>query len=275
MAPTCAVLSVVWAMAPDTPASRATLAGILALAAWRLRRNRRFGVGWRVAGVAAAGPVAFALVWWLGHGALFRCAEAVRGWYPVLGETLMRAVPGNDPLPWSRLLLGAELREAWSWIYLGGWVTVPLLAMGWYAVRGRAGPLIQISWSHLVGTMLAVPVFLALPIPDPWYGVGWFDRAAPPWWEGIAQHVVTAAFPSLHVAISVAVLLAVWRAEPYRSARAFWLGWAVLLGLSTLALRTHWLLDLPAGVLFGILTDRATAWIARRSGALSAGGGTA
>lgn len=236
---------------------RAVAALLLVVLAVRWRQRRPIGVAPAAGGLALAGTVWFACAWWWGSPTLFAAAGTVRAALPFAPEALMRALPGNDP-GWAVTPLGGSaLRAWWEPVYLGGWLTVPLLAMAWFALRGHASAAVRIGWSHLTCCLIALPVFLLLPIPDPWWDRGWLDGLrAPPWWSGIAEQVVTCAFPSMHVAVGVAVLLAAWRVEPRWWARTAWCLWLTVVTLSTLALATHWVVDLPAGAAVGWLCDR-------------------
>jgi hypothetical protein len=239
-----------------TPLAIAAAAAIAVVATLRLGRRATVGVPLGVNLVALAGVTAFWVSWTFGNATLFAFAERMRAALPFVPEAAMRALPGNDPWWAPRLLGDPLLRPAWSVIYLGGWLTVPLLALPWCAAHGRRDAVLRIGWSHVTCCALALPLFLFLPIPDPWWDVGWLGGLrAPPWWAGIADHVVTCCFPSMHVAVATAVALAASRGAPGME-RAAWWTWVGVLTISTLAVRTHWLIDLPVGAAFGWLADR-------------------
>jgi membrane-associated phospholipid phosphatase len=239
-----------------TPPAIAASLAIGLLAVIRLTRRAQAGVPPLIALAAFAGVTAFWAAWTFGNATLFALAERMRAALPFVPEQAMRALPGNDPWWAPRLLGDPSLRPAWSAIYLGGWLTVPLLALPWCATQGRAEAVLRIGWSHLACCALALPIFLLLPIPDPWWDAGWLGGLrSPPWWSGIADHVVTCCFPSMHVAVATVVALAAGRGAP-RAERIAWWGWVVLLAVSTLAVRTHWMIDLPIGAAFGWLADR-------------------
>ncbi|MBA3685131.1 MAG: phosphatase PAP2 family protein [Planctomycetes bacterium] len=263
LAGTITLAAAAWWILPALPAARATYVLLVLLGALRAARELPCGLAMRPALLALAGMLGFVLAWQLGHAVLFSTAEKVRELWPVKLETVMSAIPGNRPEFMSAVLAGERFLPSWSALYQHSWLTVPLLAMLMFAARGRTDPAVRIALSHLVSSAIAIPIFVLVPIPDPWYGVGWFGQAAPPWWQGIADHVVTAAFPSLHLAVATAVVLAAARCDRSPLARAAWIAWATLVACSTLALRTHWLIDLPAGVLVGVATDRLAGCILR------------
>jgi membrane-associated phospholipid phosphatase len=239
-----------------TPLAIASAIVVGGFTATRLARRASAGVPPLVALVALVGVTAFWASWTFGNAALFALAERMRAVLPFVPEQAMRALPGNDPWWAPRLLGDPLLRPAWSALYLGGWLTVPLLALPWCAAHGRVDAVLRIGWSHLTCCALALPLFLLLPIPDPWWDAGWLGGLrAPPWWSGIAEHVVTCCFPSMHVAVATAVAIAAGRGAP-RAERIAWWSWVAVLAVSTLAVRTHWLIDLPAGAAFGWLADR-------------------
>ena len=239
-----------------TPLAIAAAVAVAGVAALRLVRRAPVGVPPLSGLIALVGVGAFWAAWTFGHPTLFALAERMRAALPFVPEAAMRALPGNDP-GWAPKLLGDPvLRPAWTVVYLGGWLTVPLLALPWCATHGRADALVRIGWSHLTCCALALPIFVLLPIPDPWWDAGWLGGLrAPPWWAGIAEHVVTCCFPSMHVAVATTVALAAGREAP-RLERVAWWTWVGIIALSTLAVRTHWLIDLPAGVGVGWLADR-------------------
>lgn len=253
----CAWVAPAWLIPTWTWPVRLTALTILVVLVVRLRQRQPIGIPATAGAMALGGSAAFACAWWWGSPWLFATAEAMRARLPFAPEVLMRALPGNDPL-WAVAPLGGVTLQAW-WItiYLGGWITVPLLAAAWFAVRSQREAVIRITWSHLTCCLIALPVFALLPIPDPWWDRGWLGGLrAPPWWAGIADQVVTCAFPSMHIAVGTAVLLAAWRVESRAWVRAAWSAWLVLVTASTLALATHWLVDLPAGAAVGWACDR-------------------
>jgi membrane-associated phospholipid phosphatase len=239
-----------------TPLAVAAAVAILGVSTLRLARRAPIGVPPLAGIVALAGVAAFWVAWTFGHASLFSAAEHMRSTLPFIPEHVMRRLPGNDPVWAPRPLGDPVLRPVWTVIYLGGWLTMPLLALPWCALQGRSDATMRIGWSHLTCCALALPVFVLLPIPDPWWDAGWLGGLrAPPWWSGMAAHVVTCCFPSMHVAVATTVAIAASREAP-RLERAAWWTWVVIIALSTLAVHTHWLVDLPAGAGVGWLADR-------------------
>lgn len=87
---------------------------------------------------------------------------------------------------------------------------------------------------------------------------------SPGWQKGIFYHMVegahqagerpTAAFPSSHVGITVVLLLLAWIGQP-RGHKLFWwlLPFAVLMFFATVYIQAHYVVDVVAGLLCGVL----------------------
>jgi membrane-associated phospholipid phosphatase len=80
---------------------------------------------------------------------------------------------------------------------------------------------------------------------------------------------VRSAFPSLHCSIAVLTLFYAWRFGdalfPVRRRLYFWLclPLVVSLWLSTIYLRHHWVPDIAAGLLLGLVSSMLAPWLRR------------
>ncbi len=234
-----------------------TMPAAFLLLAWRWWRQRSVGLRWQASLIVLLAVLGICTAWMLVMGVVMGCAGLVRPQLPFTPETLMRAIPGNAPEPWAVMLRGDRWIGAWTSLYLAGFTAVPLLALAWAAARGARTAALLIVGSHASTFLLCLPIFILLPVPDPWYGTGWwFGEPCPWWWKGMHQHLVTFCFPSLHLAVGTAVVLAMARVNRSRWMQTGWWLWLAALAASTIALRTHWLIDLPAGIAVGVVAHR-------------------
>jgi len=243
---------------------------VFAMLAWRFWRRRSIGLRWPASSVVLIAVVLIATMWLAVMAVVMSVAADVRERLPFTPEILMRAIPGNAPETMAIWLRGDVWVKPWTSLYLAGFTAVPLFALAWAVTRGARTTALLIVGSHASTFMLCLPIFIFLPIPDPWYGTGWwFGLPCPWWWQGMHQHLVTFCFPSLHMAVGTAVVLAMARCDRSPWARVSWWLWLVLLAASTIALRTHWLIDLPAGIAVGVIAHglslRLIRWQWRRT----------
>lgn len=242
-----------------------SIPAVAAILGWRWRSRRSVGLRWRAALLVLVAVLAIATVWLAVMVVVMAGAGAVRGILPFTPEAVMRAIPGNSPEPWAVWLRGDRWIGAWTAIYLAGFTAVPLLALAWAAARGARAAALLVVGSHASTFLLCLPIFILLPIPDPWFGTGWwFGEPCPWWWKGMHERLVTFCFPSLHMAVGTAVVLAMGRVDRSPWSRIAWWSWLMVLAASTIALRTHWLIDLPAGVAVGVaahaIGERVIRW---------------
>jgi hypothetical protein len=240
----------------------ALAAGLLAL---RLRRGLPAGLAWRHAWPVLALLAAIAGAWpWVMAGVV-HLANGMRAVLPHDPDTVMAALPLNDPRPWSAWLGGERFLGAWTAIYLAGFLVLPLAALGAALARGQRAAALLAVWSHAGPFLPCLPLFVLWPVSDPWQTQGWFGGAACPWWwQGMHTDLRTFTCPSLHVGVAVAAALAMGRVARARCWRWGWWAWAWLVAASTLAVRTHWLIDLPLGALCGWLGHAAGLQLLRR-----------
>jgi hypothetical protein len=231
----------------------AVIPAVASVLCWRWARRHGVGMRWRAAALVLAALLAITTAWLVVMALVIGAAGIVRNILPIRLEEVMRAIPGNAPEAWASLLGGEPSVGAWASFYLAGFTAVPVLALAWAAARGARTVALLVVGSHVSTFLLCLPIFIMLPVPDPWYGSGWwFGEPCPWWWKGMHQQLVTFCFPSLHMAVGTAVVLAMGRLDRAWWIRAAWLTWLVLLACSTIALRTHWLIDLPIGVAVGV-----------------------
>jgi membrane-associated phospholipid phosphatase len=127
-----------------------------------------------------------------------------------------------------------------------------------------------------VGYAIGYVIAALFPIDSPWYamaGMWHSELGGGPFTATInfIEHygrVRGAAFPSEHVAGSVAAIWGAWR---FRR----WLFWVMLplvaaMGFSTIWGRYHYVADILGGIVTGTLGYWIGGWIMRRNGALSA-----
>jgi len=227
---------------------------VFACVAWRCWHRRSIGLRWPASSLILIAVGLITTIWLAVMVVVMDLAWLVRERLPFTPEAVMRAIPGNAPEIWAVWLRGEMWIGLWTSLYLAGFTAVPLCALAWATTRGARTTALLIVGSHASTFVLCLPIFILLPIPDPWYGTGWwFGLPCPWWWQGMHQQLVTFCFPSLHMAVGTAVVLAMARCDRSLLARAGWWLWLVLLAASTVALRTHWLIDLPAGIAVGVM----------------------
>ena len=165
----------------------------------------------------------------------FAAGHAARPPWTTLETAVDRALPF---LPWA----------------MAGYALAYVVPLALVFLEPTAGGQRQLSRAVLLGYLLAAPFFLAMPVKDA-------DPAVTP--ATGAEHALVLnrsldttknAFPSMHVGL--AVLLSLIGA---RRSRAW--GWGlsactVVIVVSTLFVKQHFLVDLPAGALVGLLAFR-------------------
>jgi membrane-associated phospholipid phosphatase len=184
-------------------------------------------------------------------------------------------------------------------IAYGSYFLMPLVLAVAVHLRGRRDDFVQMSSGIVLQMGLAFLLFLVFPAGPPrYYGPlvhGGFEPAQLHSWLGtyeLQQRAFDAAdpvrtrsaFPSLHCSLALFTLFAAFRhgdAVFPRWPRLYF--WAcapvvVMLWLSTIYLRHHWIPDCAAGILLALLADVAARWLhdrwriaARRSADAPAG----
>lgn len=144
-----------------------------------------------------------------------------------------------------------------SWFYVWGYLPVVAGALVVLFIR-HPRDYTRLRNALIAGGVVGLPVYVLYPLAPPRLtDLGYTDTVASTLVEGAARPVAIAneiaAMPSFHVGYLVVVSVVVWRLS-----RAWWVRlWCVLHPLVmcwvVLATGNHWVLDLPAGVLVGVL----------------------
>ncbi len=145
-------------------------------------------------------------------------------------------------------------------------VVLPLVGLALAAALGRRrefGPFRVLCLSVAADYALSLPAFLLFPVPERWAypesnAVLLSDLLSPKWIEAIRSiSALNNSFPSTHVSLAVIVIAVCWLYSIRFRISATALCLAVV--VSTFALGVHWIADIAAGVLVGLLSV-ALAW---------------
>lgn len=147
----------------------------------------------------------------------------------------------------------------WFWVYQSVYLltsSAPWFARTREEVRRLAAALCILA-------LLSMTLFLFLPVrlPGPPAGAQPVNRL---WYFGTGYY---GAMPSLHAGFLTVICAFQFRLFRWRSA-LLWV-WASLILFATLRVKEHYFVDLPAGVIVGLLSDRL-AWRNNREAALEA-----
>jgi hypothetical protein len=144
-----------------------------------------------------------------------------------------------------------------AWFYVWGYLPVVALALVALFVRAPCH-YARLRNALLAAGIVGLPVYVLFPLAPPRLtALGYSDTVAGSLVEGAARPVgianEIAAMPSFHVGYLVVVAVVVWRLT-----RSWWLrAWCVLHPLAmcwvVVATGNHWVLDVPAGVLLGLI----------------------
>ena len=160
-------------------------------------------------------------------------------------------------------------------------VTPMFLAIA-VSLRGRRADFREIALAVMLQMWIAFFVFICLPAGPPRYFPqlrdGVFRELLPSFfgvndalqakWDTYSPLLVRASFPSLHCAYATLTLIYAWRYGDAvfgrRAPRAFF--WLVLplelsLYVSTVYLRHHWIPDIAAGIVLGIIACNVAPWL--------------
>jgi membrane-associated phospholipid phosphatase len=175
--------------------------------------------------------------------------------------------------PWieafQRTLANAGLSYSAAVVYAGGWMLGLLVAPLALALLGRHDAVGRLVTGWILAAWLATPLFLLLPVFEPWTLNSLYGYAGPQQYEiqflsaddargtliGIAEHfrwATGACLPSLHVALPVLASRICFQQ------RVALLGWllatlSILVGVSVVYLGRHWIIDVAAGVGYGLV----------------------
>jgi hypothetical protein len=162
-------------------------------------------------------------------------------------------------------------------VYAGVWMLALLIVPGVFAILGRPAAVGRLVAGWILAACLAVPIFVMVPVFEPWmlnstYGYAGSDSTsvrflatteADAELSRILREVRWAAgacVPSLHVALPMVVSRIGFQ---QRMPAIGWLFavFSVLVSFSVVYLGRHWLIDVAAGLAFGVGVARLVAWI--------------
>jgi membrane-associated phospholipid phosphatase len=204
----------------------------------------RLRVCWRFKAVLT---VLLNLFFWLGYGYLAHHAI-----YPVW----------TPPVTWVDQWVPFQ-PQGWSLIYLSELALTPIVP--WLLTTREELRRYAIGLAFLSGSSFLLFLFcpVASPRPAEAIGSGWHRVILE--WDGPYN-----AFPSLHAGFVVYTVLLARRTFPSLPKRYGWVWlavfcWAVLVMVSTLATRQHYVIDLVAGAVLGLLAHALSGvgWVRR------------
>ena len=195
------------------------------------------------------------------------------------------ALFGIEPSVWMMKIYRPLLTDWMASCYAIFLITPMFLAIV-VALRGRREDFREIALAVMLQMWIAFFVFICLPAGPPRYYAplrdGVFHTALPSFfninnalqakWDTYSPLLVRASFPSLHCAYATLTLIYAWRYgdavfKSWLPRRAFF--WLVLplelsLYLSTIYLRHHWIPDIAAGIVLGIVACNVAPWLRAR-----------
>jgi membrane-associated phospholipid phosphatase len=146
-----------------------------------------------------------------------------------------------------------------SWLFVPTLVTIYVLVFHWDEILSYA-PV------RLAAYFISLLFFFALPAEPPWMGTDTLRITS------LANGIVrvdpnqVAAFPSLHVALTVALSYWLWR-KRHKIAAAIFSAYTALICFAVLYLGEHYFVDVLAGALLAVLIVRLSARTEARVGA--------
>jgi membrane-associated phospholipid phosphatase len=206
----------------------------------------------------------------------------------VIDNTLYRidvALFGVEPSVWMMKIYHPLLTDWMACCYAIFLVTPMFLAIT-VSLRGRREDFREIALAVMLQMWIAFFVFICLPAGPPRYYQPLRDTvfqtplpsffninsALQAKWDTYSPLLVRASFPSLHCAYATLTLVYAWRYgdavfKSWLPKRAFF--WMVLplevtLYLSTIYLRHHWIPDIAAGILLGLIACNVAPWLRAR-----------
>jgi membrane-associated phospholipid phosphatase len=194
------------------------------------------------------------------------------------------ALFGIEPSVWMQRIYHPLLTDWMASCYAIFLVTPMFLAIA-VSLRGRREDFREIALAVMLQMWIAFFVFICLPAGPPRYFAllrdGAFQTPLPSLlgvnaalqakWDTYSPLLVRASFPSLHCAYATLTLIYAWRYGDAvfgrRARRAFF--WLVVplelsLYVSTVYLRHHWIPDIAAGIVLGVIACTAAPWLRAR-----------
>jgi membrane-associated phospholipid phosphatase len=181
---------------------------------------------------------------------------------------------GVEPTVWAGRFHHPLLTD-WMSLTYGLYFILPMVIAFALALRGRRRDLRELSTAAIVQMGIGFLLFLIFPAGPPRFYAplvgGVFQPPRIHSWSGLYELQqmafdtadplrVRSAFPSLHCSLALLTLFYAWRFGgalfPRRPRLYFWicLPLVVSLWLSTIYLRHHWVPDIAAGLLLGLLS---------------------
>jgi membrane-associated phospholipid phosphatase len=170
--------------------------------------------------------------------------------------------------------------EITAWLYSVGWYVPVVLAGPLAQAWGKRILVAQLLLATLLTAVLALPVFLAFPIFEPWalnpvygyegpgevavsYAYPGADRTALQFVATELRWATGACLPSLHVAFPMVYAMILTRARLRILGAVYWL-LAGLTGIGVVVLGRHWMIDVVLAVPYAMLVVAITEKVARR-----------
>lgn len=187
---------------------------------------------------------------------------------------------GYDLTAWVRSIEGAtvervqatlprSLAPPLSWFYLSGFVAILIAPVVVWTVEGRWRALAALIASYLANYALAMSAYLFFPVREvAWSGISGARPLLESLFAGIsaetrAGSALDNCFPSLHVSLTVTVLLVALSTRDH-AMRGLAAAVAVLTAYAVMALGIHWALDVVSGLVFGAVCAGLGLWLGPR-----------
>jgi membrane-associated phospholipid phosphatase len=187
---------------------------------------------------------------------------------------------GVEPVLWIQRFEHPWLTDLFAFAY-GTYFPMPLLLCALLQLRDRREDFRELTTAIIVAMCLGFLGYITIPAGPPRFSepllpffeppqlrgaLGLFEHTQEVWDAG-NQVKVSASFPSMHAGLSFLTLVYAWRFGDVFRMRwalfAVFLVLSLLLWTSTIYLRHHWLVDLPAGWLVAITAACAAPWLRR------------
>ncbi len=187
----------------------------------------------------------------------------------------------TEELGWERVLAHDRVVQSWEAALFGGqpsydWIrSAPsvfwsgILHLAYFSyyfillgpvlllIRGRRSQARDVLFRCMLAFVTCYVVFILYPVAGPYYAFPWPEGAVREVWSarlvyGLLESGSSfgAAFPSSHVAATVAVTLGVWQYQ--RALGLLFAPLALLLTVGTVYCQMHYALDATAGLLLGV-----------------------
>jgi membrane-associated phospholipid phosphatase len=176
----------------------------------------------------------------------------------------MAAIPFND----GRFLWGHQwppLTRLMGWIYVTGFDMVVWIPLVRSLVAFDAVKVARYSLAaHLVQFPLIMPFYTAIRVDEVWSVYGHPDRCERGWTDEMRLNLGANCFPSMHTSVAFAVLVLAMR-EKSPLFRWGMCAYATAIIVSTVYMEIHWIVDVAAGLLLGLVSVKIVDWGLSRS----------